>query len=56
MRWRAQATQSIAREGWRSQHFWRGSGPQLRLFELYEFWIDSRVLLELATEDMLASS
>lgn len=42
-----------AREGWRTQHFWRGPGD-VRLFELYEMWIENRVLLELATEDMLA--
>lgn len=42
-----------AREGWRTRHFWRGPGT-MRLFELYEMWIENRVLLELATEDMLA--
>jgi hypothetical protein len=26
----------------------------MRIFELYEMWIENRVLLELATEDMLA--
>ncbi len=41
-----------AREGWRTKHFWRGPGP-VRLFELYEFWIENRVMLELATADML---
>ena len=41
-----------AREGWRTQHFWRGP-PSARLFELYEFWVENRVMLELATEDML---
>jgi hypothetical protein len=43
-----------AREGWRTVHFWRGP-PGIRLFELYEFWVENRVMLELATEDMLAS-
>jgi hypothetical protein len=42
-----------AREGWRTKHFWRGPSPQVRLFELYEFWIENRMMLELATEDML---
>ncbi len=42
-----------AREGWRTKHFWRGPTPQMRLFELYEFWIENRVMLELATEDMI---
>src|SRR5262249_52182383 len=44
-----------AREGWRTRHFWRGPSPEVRLFELYEFWIENRVLLELVTEDMLAA-
>ncbi len=41
-----------AREGWRTHHFWRGPRG-MRLFELYEFWIENRVMLELVTEDML---
>ncbi|HVZ90494.1 MAG TPA: hypothetical protein VG843_02495 [Rhizomicrobium sp.] len=41
-----------AREGWRTKHFWRGP-PGRPLFELYEFWIENRVMLEVATEDML---
>jgi hypothetical protein len=41
-----------AREGWRTQHFWRGP-PGMRLFELYEFWVENRVMLELVTQDML---
>ena len=42
-----------AREGWRTRHFWRGPG-EVKLFELYEFWVENRIMLELATEDMLA--
>lgn len=42
-----------AREGWRTLHFWRGPNPQVRLFELYEFWVENRVMLELVTEDMV---
>src|SRR3954470_7399954 len=41
-----------AREGWRTRHFWRGPGD-VRLFELYEFWVENRIMLELVTEDML---
>ena len=41
-----------AREGWRTRHFWRGPGGA-RLFELYEFWVENRIMLELVTEDML---
>jgi hypothetical protein len=42
-----------AREGWRTRNFWRGPSPEVRLFELYEFWVENRVMLELATPDML---
>ena len=42
-----------AREGWRTLHFWRGPDPQVRLFELYEFWVENRLMLELVTEDMV---
>jgi len=41
-----------AREGWRVVHAWRGP-PGVRLFELYELWVENRVLLEIATEDMV---
>jgi hypothetical protein len=41
-----------AREGWRTRHFWRGPRGR-RLFELYEFWVENRIMLELVTEDML---
>jgi hypothetical protein len=41
------------REGWRTKHFWRGPNAEMRLFELYEFWIENRVMIELATPDML---
>ena len=40
------------REGWRTLHFWRGP-PGRPLFEVYEFWIENRVMLELVTDDML---
>jgi hypothetical protein len=43
-----------AREGWRTRHFWRGP-PGMKLFELYEFWIENRVMLEIVTEDMVAA-
>ena len=42
-----------AREGWRTIHFWRGPTPEVRLFELYEFWVENRIMLELVTEDMV---
>ena len=43
-----------AREGWRTRHFWRGP-PDHPLFELYEFWVENRVMLEIATPDMLSA-
>jgi hypothetical protein len=43
-----------AREGWCVRHLWRGP-PGQKLFELYEVWIENRILLELVTSDMLAS-
>jgi len=41
------------REGWRTKNLWRGPSPEVRLFELYEFWIENRIMIELATPDML---
>jgi len=43
-----------AREGWRCFHSWRGPNGT-RLFELYELWVENRIMFELATEDMIAS-
>ena len=43
-----------AREGWRTRHFWRGPRG-IQLFELYEMWLENRVLVELVTADMLAA-
>jgi hypothetical protein len=40
------------REGWYTRHYWRGP-PGVKLFELYEFWVENRVMLELVTSDML---
>jgi hypothetical protein len=40
------------REGWITRHYWRGP-PGIKLFELYEFWVENRVMLELVTLDML---
>lgn len=43
-----------AREGWRTLHFWRGPRG-VKLFELYEMWVENRVMLELVTDDMVAA-
>ena len=42
-----------AREGWPTTHFWRGPRGT-KLFEVYEMWVENRVLFELVTEDMVA--
>jgi hypothetical protein len=42
-----------AREGWRTKHMWRGPNPETPLFELYELWIENRIMIELVTEDMV---
>lgn len=41
-----------AREGWRLLHSWRGPRGT-RLFELYELWVENRIMLEIATADMI---
>ncbi len=43
-----------AREGWRTRHFWRGPAG-VKLFELYELWVENRIMLELATPEMVAA-
>jgi hypothetical protein len=40
------------REGWRTLRCWRGP-PGRPMFELIEFWIDNRLMIEVATPDML---
>jgi hypothetical protein len=40
------------REGWRTLNCWRGR-PGHPEFELIEFWIENRVMIEVATPDML---
>jgi hypothetical protein len=40
------------REGWRALRCWRGP-PHKPLFELIEFWIENRLMLEIATPEML---
>ena len=40
------------REGWRTLRCWRGP-PGQPVFELIEFWIENRLMVEIATPDML---
>jgi hypothetical protein len=44
-----------AREGWRTLHTWRGP-PGRKLFALIELWVENRVLLEIATSDMVVAN
>ncbi len=50
---RATIERIAAREGWRCFHSWRGPNGT-RLFELYEVWVENRIMFEFATEDMIA--
>ena len=40
------------REGWRTLRCWRGP-PGRPVFELIEFWIENRLMVEVATPEML---
>jgi hypothetical protein len=46
------AIQAIGdREGWRTRRFSRGA-PGRPLFDVIEFWVENRLLIELSTPDM----
>jgi hypothetical protein len=42
-----------AREGWRSKLYGRGAPGQTPFFHVVEFWIENRLMLELAPEEMM---
>ncbi|HEY8125838.1 MAG TPA: hypothetical protein VIF88_10505 [Methylocystis sp.] len=42
-----------AREGWRTKFFGRGAPGKPPVFHLLEFWIENRVMLELAPSDLV---
>lgn len=42
------------REGWRTRLFGRGAPGQPPVFHVIEFWIENRIMLEVATPDMVA--
>lgn len=42
-----------AREGWRTRYFGRGAPGQPPAFHVIEFWIENRLMLEVATPDMV---
>jgi hypothetical protein len=43
------------REGWRTRVFGRGAPGKPPIFHIFEFWIENRFMLEVATPDMLAA-
>lgn len=43
-----------AREGWRTRYFGRGAPGQPPAFHVIEFWIENRIMVEVATPEMLA--
>ena len=42
------------REGWRTRYFGRGAPGQPPAFHVIEFWLENRMMVEVATPDMLA--
>ena len=42
------------REGWRTRYFGRGAPGQPPAFHVIEFWVENRLMVEVATPDMLA--
>ena len=42
------------REGWRTRYFGRGAPGQPPVFHVIEFWVENRLMIEVATPDMLA--
>ncbi len=51
-----EAVQRIGdREGWRTKLFGRGAPGKPPVFHVFEFWIEDRFMLEVATPDMLAA-
>ena len=42
------------REGWRTRYFGRGAPGQPPVFHVIEFWVENRLMVEVATPDMLA--
>jgi hypothetical protein len=41
------------REGWRTRYFGRAAPGQKPFFHVIEFWIENRLMLEVATPDMV---
>ena len=44
-----------AREGWRTKLFGRGAPGQKPVFEVIEFWIENRIMVEVAPKSMIGA-
>jgi hypothetical protein len=42
-----------AREGWRTRYFGRGAPGQKPFFHVIEFWVENRIMIEVATPEMV---
>ena len=42
-----------AREGWRTRYFGRGAPGEKPVFHVIEFWVENRLMIEVATPDMV---
>ena len=42
------------REGWRTKYYGRGAPGQKPFFHVIEFWVENRIMIEVATPDMVA--
>ena len=42
------------REGWRTKYFGRGAPGQKPVFHVIEFWVENRIMIEVATPEMVA--
>jgi len=43
------------REGWRTKYFGRGAPGQTPFFHVIEFWVENRIMIEVATPAMLTA-
>lgn len=50
---RAEVERIGAREGWRTKFFGRGAPGKPPVFHLLEFWVENRIMFELAPADLL---
>jgi hypothetical protein len=41
------------REGWRTRYFGRGAPGEKPVFHVIEFWVENRLMIEVATPDMV---